>query len=608
MRRIAVMALVASMAIPGPAGTRVRAADAIAGPARASLVNTEGKPAGVVSFAVSGKHIRVEVAATGLTPGFHGFHVHTKGVCEPGASPPFSTAGEHLGTGFVNHPQHKGDMPPLFALPDGSVRARFLTDRFTLADLPDADGAAVIIHAGADNFANIPGHYKSSRVAVGGGPDDITYATGDSGAGASCGVVTVGQGALPAGYFLVASDGGVFTYGDAVFRGSRGGDRLNKSIVGMAVNPGADGYYLVASDGGVFAYGDAAFAGSAGGMRLNAPIVGMAALPVEAKAGLIDQRGVTVGSVRLSEGSDGLHVAVSTRALFSGFHGFHLHAVGVCDAPGNFASAGVHYGPSDGTPGGHPGDLPSLLADSQPEAEASLTFRTNRLHLTDLFDSDGAAFVAHGERDNFANIPADRYSPPADQMTKDTGDAGSREECGVVTGAKGGRPFSGYWLAASDGGVFNYGDAPFLGSAGNVKLNQPIVAMTTTPSGNGYWLVASDGGVFNYGDAPFVSSAGNVKLNKPIVAMAATPTGLGYWLVASDGGVFNYGDAALFGSLGGMKLNSAIVAMAATATGDGYWLMAGDGGVFAFGDATFAGSAGGTRLNKPIVGAAIVPG
>ena len=165
----------------------------------------------------------------------------------------------------------------------------------------------------------------------------------------------------------------------------------------------------------------------------------------------------------------------------------------------------------------------------------------------------------------------------------------------------------GYWLVASDGGVFNYGDAAFYGSSGGVSLNKPIVAMAATPDGRGYWLVASDGGVFNYGDAAFYGSTGGVSLNKPIVAMAATPDGRGYWLVASDGGVFNYGDAAFYGSTGGVSLNKPIVAMAATPDGRGYWLVASDGGVFNYGDAAFYGSTGGVSLNKPIVAMAATP-
>ena len=54
----------------------------------------------------------------------------------------------------------------------------------------------------------------------------------------------------------------------------------------------------------------------------------------------------------------------------------------------------------------------------------------------------------------------------------------------------------GYWTVARDGGVFSFGTAPFFGSAGDIKLNQPIVAMVTTPTHHGYWLVASDGGIF----------------------------------------------------------------------------------------------------------------
>ena len=81
-------------------------------------------------------------------------------------------------------------------------------------------------------------------------------------------------------------------------------------------------------------------------------------------------------------------------------------------------------------------------------------------------------------------------------------------------------------------------ERPFYGSTGNLALNKPIVGMAATPDGGGYWLVASDGGIFTFGDATFFGSTGNLVLNKPIVGMASTPDGRGYWLVASDGGIF----------------------------------------------------------------------
>jgi len=161
---------------------------------------------------------------------------------------------------------------------------------------------------------------------------------------------------------------------------------------------------------------------------------------------------------------------------------------------------------------------------------------------------------------------------------------------------------AGYWLVASDGGIFNYGSALFYGSRGGQRLNDPIVGMAATPDGKGYWLVASDGGIFNYGDASFYGSTGSIHLNKPIVGMAGSPSGHGYWLVASDGGIFNYGDAQFYGSSGSIHLNKPIVAMGATADGGGYWLAASDGGIFNYGDAAFKGSAGGSPLNQPVVG------
>ncbi len=165
----------------------------------------------------------------------------------------------------------------------------------------------------------------------------------------------------------------------------------------------------------------------------------------------------------------------------------------------------------------------------------------------------------------------------------------------------------GYWLVASDGGIFSFGDAGFDGSTGALHLNKPIVGMAATPDGRGYWLVASDGGIFSFGDARFYGSTGALHLNKPIVGMAATTDGRGYWLVASDGGIFSFGDARFYGSAGALHLNKPIVGMAATPDGRGYWLVASDGGIFSFGDARFYGSAGALHLNKPIVGMAATP-
>src|SRR5439155_449736 len=138
-------------------------------------------------------------------------------------------------------------------------------------------------------------------------------------------------------------------------------------------------------------------------------------------------------------------------------------------------------------------------------------------------------------------------------------------------------PASGYWLVASDGGIFSFGDAHFFGSTGSVHLNQPIVAPIASPPaaplkppatspGAGYWLVASDGGIFSFGDAHFFGSTGSVHLNQPIVAAMASPTGAGYWLVASDGGIFSFGDAHFFGSTGSVHLNQPIVAALARPT------------------------------------------
>ena len=166
----------------------------------------------------------------------------------------------------------------------------------------------------------------------------------------------------------------------------------------------------------------------------------------------------------------------------------------------------------------------------------------------------------------------------------------------------------GYWLVASDGGIFTFGDAGFYGSTGRHPLNEPIVGMAATPDGKGYWLVASDGGIFTFGDAAVLRLDRAVHLNAPIVGMAATPDGKGYWLVASDGGIFTFGDAGFFGSAPGANARLGdIVAVSPASDGQGYWLAAGNGAVDSFGDATSDGSAAGTALNRPIVGFVATP-
>ncbi|HEY5096768.1 MAG TPA: hypothetical protein VII46_01925, partial [Acidimicrobiales bacterium] len=107
-------------------------------------------------------------------------------------------------------------------------------------------------------------------------------------------------------------------------------------------------------------------------------------------------------------------------------------------------------------------------------------------------------------------------------------------QAGAATAHAAGPPASdNFWLATPSGSLNGFG-VPSLGSPAH--LNQPVVALAATSDTQGYWMVASDGGVFTYGDARFFGSTGNIHLNRPIVGLTPTPDGNGYWMVASDGG------------------------------------------------------------------------
>ncbi len=116
----------------------------------------------------------------------------------------------------------------------------------------------------------------------------------------------------------------------------------------------------------------------------------------------------------------------------------------------------------------------------------------------------------------------------------------------------GGHPGGGYYLAASNGGLFNEGGAPWLGSLAADKQSpaSPVVAVCATADGGGYWVATAKGNVYNFGDATWhgsLAAEGGVP-SAPVVAMVATPTAKGYWLATANGEVFNFGDATWYGS------------------------------------------------------------
>jgi hypothetical protein len=153
----------------------------------------------------------------------------------------------------------------------------------------------------------------------------------------------------------------------------------------------------------------------------------------------------------------------------------------------------------------------------------------------------------------------------------------------------------GYWLVASDGGVFAYGDAGFVGSLPGLgfhpagsglpnSLNAPIVGMVPSTNSGGYFMVASDGGVFAFGNAKFAGSCPGIgSCAGAAVAVVPDATGNGYWVVTSTGNVYGFGDAGYFGAPG--PQSSPITSAVTTPDGRGYWILEGNGHVFAYGDA-----------------------
>jgi superoxide dismutase, Cu-Zn family len=149
--------------------------------AKATLIDAQGAKVGEAWLREERRGDEVWVAGNvrNLPPGFHGFHIHTVGQCVP----PFTSAGGHYNPGGGMHPNHAGDMSTLLVNADGTGTVALATDRFSISDLRDADGSAVMVHALPDNYANIPTDRYDPD------PDTMTTSTGDAGGRIACGVV-----------------------------------------------------------------------------------------------------------------------------------------------------------------------------------------------------------------------------------------------------------------------------------------------------------------------------------------------------------------------------------------------------------------------------------
>ncbi|MFF5208731.1 superoxide dismutase family protein [Streptosporangium sp. NPDC000396] len=160
----------------------------------AVIKDAQGNPVGLMDIDTRpGGKTRIRVAVRNLPPGYHGFHIHTVGTCDPNSTDPatgspFFSAGPHFNLGSGSHPNHSGDLPSLLVGEDGTGRAAAFTDRFQVKQLFDEDGSSIVIHALPDNDSNIPDRYKGTRGEA--GPDADTLKTGDSGKRIACGVIT----------------------------------------------------------------------------------------------------------------------------------------------------------------------------------------------------------------------------------------------------------------------------------------------------------------------------------------------------------------------------------------------------------------------------------
>jgi Cu-Zn family superoxide dismutase len=142
------------------------------GTTEVALVNDAGKNVGTTLIREGADGLVLTVEVDGLTPGWHGLHVHAVGACDDHADH-FKKAGSHLADADEKHGflsaegPHKGDLPNIWVHKDGSAKVDIYTEELDMKDLKDADGSALMIHAGADDYKTDPSGSSGDRLACG---------------------------------------------------------------------------------------------------------------------------------------------------------------------------------------------------------------------------------------------------------------------------------------------------------------------------------------------------------------------------------------------------------------------------------------------------------
>ncbi len=330
--------------------------------------------------------------------------------------------------------------------PGGTVSGtvQFFDGTFALGTVPLAGNKAVV-----SIEANVTGTYVLTASYSG----DASNAPSTS---AALDQVAIPYGSAGTqGYWLVGSDGGIFTFGSAQFYGSTGALRLQRPVVGITPTSDLGGYWLVASDGGIFTFGDGDFFGSIPGLgiapagtpgavrKLNAPIVGM--VPSADGGGYF------------MVGADG----------------------------GVFAFGDAAFeGSCPGIVGGCAGAAVAVMPDATGNGYWVVT--------------------ATGHVYTFGD--ANYYGGPGPQAVP-------------VTSAVATPDGRGYWILFSNGVIAGYGDAGNFGSpAGVFGGVNPATAIVATSDGQGYWVASANGSVYTFGDAQFYGAMAGTRLNGPIIA------------------------------------------------------------------------------------------